>query len=178
MIRALKTKVVVLTLAAALLALPDSPATAQKEDIEILKAALKKALGERTNAGQYRVILIKKGLKKGEPALSISLNANNSPTSAGMRYGIFTDAVKTFRVLQSWDWSSKVKYVLVGEYARVKVGDREAVPQLVFASLISSDKIRETDWDSFDPRKIPEIVDMIQLHESIKGRPMTDKVSQ
>jgi hypothetical protein len=169
MIPALKQTVVVLTLAVAFLALPDSSATAQKEDIEILKAALKKTLGERTNTGHYRVVLIRKGLKKGKPALSISLNANNSPTSAGMRYGIFADVLKTFRVLQSWDWPSKVTYVLVGEYARVKVGNREAVPQLLFATLISSDKIRETDWDSFDPRKIPEIVDMIQLHESIKG---------
>lgn len=176
--RATVQKLIVISLAAALLASSHSPAAAEGEDIEILKAALKKALGERTNAGRYRVILIKKGFKNGDPALSISLNANDSPTPAGTRYGIFTDAVKTFRVLQSWDWPNKVKYVLIGEYARVTAGNRDEMPRLVFASLISCDTIRETDWDAFDPRRIPEIVDMIQLHESIKGHPMTDKGTQ
>ena len=169
MIDTFRQKIVVLTLAVALLALPDPTAAAQKEDIEILKAALKKALGEQTNTGHHRIVMIRKGLKKGEPALSISLNANNSPTSAGLRYGVFEDVVKTFRVLKSWHWPSKVKYVILGSYARVDIGSGERVPQLVFASFISSIKIREIDWDSFDPRKIPETVDMVELHESIES---------
>jgi len=168
---ACRERLLVLSVAVALLAFPASPAAAQKQDIEILKTSLKKALGEQANTGHYRIVLIKKGMINNQPALSIALNANSSPTPAGLRYGIFGDVVKTFRVLKSWAWPGKVRYVMLGEYARVDTGSGKQELHLVFAGLISSHKISETDWDSFDPRKIPEILDSAQLHELIGQGP-------
>jgi hypothetical protein len=80
-----------------------------------------------------------------------------------VRYGIFTDAVKVFKILKSWEWADRVERVLLGEQYPAGDGSSRKASELVFMGLISSYKVRETDWESFNPGKIPEIMDSVQF---------------
>lgn len=155
----LKTAVLAVILAI----LTASVGFAQDADIDILKRALTNSLGEKTNSGARRIASVKQEEKRGRETLYIVLNANSGPTTAAVRYGIFKDAVKVFRILKSWEWPDRVDRVLLGEQDLAGGGSGLNTPQLVFMGVISSDKVRETDWESFNPGKIPEIMDSVQF---------------
>ncbi len=145
-------------------------ALAGSVDIRILKKALTNALGEKSNFGTERLVTVREELKEGGKTLVVGVIANNSPTTAGLRHGIFTDVVKVLRVLKSWNWPDKVDRVMIGEYLPQSRGpDLEARP--VMTCVISSANLRAVNWDSFDPRRVPEIVDAIKLYDPIKLSP-------
>ncbi len=150
-------------LAAVLALLSASVGLAQDQDIDILKRALTNSLGEKTNSGALRVASVKKEVRRGGETLLIVLNANNGPTPAAVRYGIFTDAVKVFKILKSWEWPDRVERVVLGEQCLTGDGSSRKTSELVFMGQISSDKVRETDWESFNPGKIPDIMDSVQF---------------
>ncbi len=143
-------------------------AFSQGMDIKILQKALTKALGEKSNFGVERLVTLREELKEDEKrTLIVGVIANNSPTAAGMCHGIYTDVVKIMRVLKDWGWPDKVEQVMIGEYLPKSSGPNvEARP--VMTCAISSAKIRSLDWNSFDPREVPNVVDAIKLEDPIK----------
>ena len=140
----------------------------QGMDTRILRKALTKALGEKSNFGVERLVTLREELKEDEKrTLIVGVIANNSPTAAGVRHGIYTDVVKIMRVLKDWGWPDKVEQVMIGEYLPKSSGpNAEARP--VMTCAISSAKIRSLDWNSFDPREVPNVVDAIKLEDPIR----------
>ncbi len=155
--------------AALLLARVNAAAVAQHDDVGILARAIEKQLGEKTNTGAPRIIQIRKHAKDGKDALRISLSANNSPTGTGIRNGVFTDMAKVFKILKSWGWPGRVESVVVDEYyCPARYGTAGSLAHLLFIGSIASEKIAETDWDSFDAGHIPELMDDVEMYEPIK----------
>lgn len=151
-------------LAAVLLfCLADLTADAFEPDLDILKRALTKALGKETNTGRPRLAEIKYGDVGGEDVLVIALNANQEPTQAALRYGVFADAVKVLRILKSWDWPNRADRVMIGERI-VQEGDPAGADRLLFSCVISSRQIRTIDWKSFDPRRLPEVAESAEFY--------------
>lgn len=138
---------------------------AQQPDVETLSKALTKSLGKETSYGMPRLLGIKKELRQGKKTLIIAVSANRSPTHIGVRMGAFADALRVFKILQSWDWPDKVEQVMFGGYIKVtgKAVDRV---QPVFMCQISSDKIRNGDWSSVEPKDVPERVDAIRFFDT------------
>lgn len=149
------------------LLLCSSATLAQNVDIRILQKALRNALGEKTNIGTRRVIALREELKEGRKTLVVGVIANDSPTPAGLRHGVFSDVVKVLGVLKSWDWPSKIEQTMIGEYyAESKGPNMEARPVLM--CVVSSETIRDNDWNAFDPGKIPEILDNVRFDDMLK----------
>lgn len=142
-------------------------ALAQSMDIRILQKALISALGEKSNFGTERLVTVREELKEGRKTLIVGVIANNNPTVAGLRHGIFTDVVKILRVLKGWGWPDKVEQVMIGEYLPQSRGPNVEA-RAVMTCVISSAKVRELDWNSIDPRKVPNVVDAIRLEDPIK----------
>ena len=167
MLKAPTRKIIAPTLAVALLLFTATGGFSQSREIKILEKALTSALGEKTNFGTKRVVAVREELKPGGKTLIIGVVANNSPTQAGLRHGIFSDVTKILKVLKSWDWPSKVERAMIGEYyAESHEPNMEARPVLM--CTISSEKIGKTNWNSFDPRRIPDVVDNLQIDDIIK----------
>jgi hypothetical protein len=140
---------------------------AQNADVKILRKALLKALGEKTNVGTRRLALLEQKLDAGGKTLLIGVVGNDSPTLAGYRHGILKDVVTVLRVLKSWGWPSKVdRTVIAAYYAESKGPNMEIRPVLRFA--VSAKTIRRIDWNSFDPRKIPEISDSVSADDMLR----------
>jgi len=144
-----------------LVLLLNSPALAQQGDVDILKRSLAKALGERTNWRTDRIIKVTKGELSGRTTLLIALNANHNLTLAGLRYDALKDVTKVLGILKSWDWPGKVEEVVIIEQYPGSVGSSKGLG-LKFA--LPSAKVRDIDWNSVDPKKIPEIIDVTEQH--------------
>ncbi|MBI5117455.1 hypothetical protein HZA56_13340 [Candidatus Poribacteria bacterium] len=155
-------------IATALVASAGASVLAQHDDPTILARAIEKQLGKKTNTGAPRVVQIKKGVKNGKNVLGISLNANNSPTRAGLQIGVFNDAAKVCKILKGWGWPARVESVMIGEYYSPPNTGTNNLTHLIFAARIASGKISETDWDAFDARNIPEIMDDVEVYEPIR----------
>ncbi len=169
MLKSFRHKSVAALLAIALLLFANA-ARARSPDIRILEKALVNALGEKSNFGTERLITLREELREGEKTLLVGVVANNSPTVAGMRHGIFTDVVRILRVLKSWRWHNRVARVMIAEYLPEARGpDVEA--RAVMTCALSSEKVRDLDWNSFDPRRVPEVVDVMRLDDSLKQQP-------
>lgn len=140
---------------------------AQESDVKILNRALTKSLGEKTNVRTRRVIAVREEVRQGKKTLVVALNANNSPTKAGLHHGIFTDLVRVFKILKSWNWPDRVDQAMIGEYYPFS-DDPNRKGRIVLLCLMSSDKIRRIDWDSFDARRIPEVADALQFYDAAK----------
>ena len=140
---------------------------AQDMDAKILQKALNRALGERTSEGTRRLVSVEQKLEARGKVLLVGVVANDSPTLAGFRHGIYKDAVTVLRVLKSWGWPSKVdKAIIAAYYAESKGPNMELRP--VFKCIVSPDTIRRYDWNAFDPGKIPEIADDVQIDDMLK----------
>jgi hypothetical protein len=162
------TCVIASFIATAFVASPGTSALAQHDDPAILARAIEKQLGEKTNTGDSRVVQIKKGVKDGKNILGISLNANNSPTRAGLRIGVFNDVVKVCKILKSWGWPARVESVMIGEYYYPPHKGTSGLSHLIFAGRIASSRISETDWDSFNAKNLPEIMDDVEVYGPIR----------
>lgn len=152
------------TLAVILLLSPYASVYAQQTDVETLSKALTKALGKETNDGLPRLLGIKTQVNQGKRTLLIAVTAHKSPTHTGIQIGALGDAVKVFKILKSWHWPEKVDQVVIGGYIRVpgKAVDRV---QPILTLQIASDKIGKIDWNSIEPKDVPDKVDSIQLHD-------------
>lgn len=136
-------------------------------DIDVLARALRRALGDETNTGRPRVAEARCGKVGGEDILVLVLNANREPLAAALRHGVLSDVAKTALVLKSWEWPLKVERVMISE--RLSNGQEDpAMDFLLFTCVISSQKIRETDWKSFNPAKIPDIAESAKFYENMK----------
>ena len=144
-----------------------SAAFAQDMDIKILRKALRKALGEKTNDGMQRIVALRQELKEGRKTLLVGVVANKSPTPAGLRHNILVDVARILGILKSWDWPSKVDRALIAEYyVETKGGDLEGRQVLICS--VSSETIKRIDWNTVDPRRILGIVDDAEMDDMIK----------
>ena len=140
---------------------------AQSMDAKILQKALERALGEKTNVGTRRLVSLEQKRDAGEKTLLIGVVANDSPTLAGIRHGILKDVVTVLRVLKSWDWPSKVDRAMIATYYAESRGPNMEI-RPVLTCIVSPETIRRCDWNSFDPGKIPEIADSIQIDDMLR----------
>ncbi|RJP70779.1 MAG: hypothetical protein C4532_08850 [Candidatus Abyssobacteria bacterium SURF_17] len=141
---------------------------AMMKDLDVLKRALAKSLGERSNTGANRIAAVRKSEDHGRDTLLVVLNANSSPTTAGLRHGILDDTATVLEVAKSWGWPDKVDQVIVTEHFPLKGKDAPRDPQPIFVGAISSSKVREVDWGTIDRRKIPEMLDGLSWHGSLE----------
>ena len=160
-------RIIVLSFSVALLLSIGSGAFAQGRDFTILQKALKKALGEETNYRTARLVALRQESREGKNTLMIAVNANRGLTQAALRNGVFKDVTTILRILKSWDWPQKVDQTMIGAYYPVS-GQAPHRARPILLCLFSSDKVRETDWDSFDPKKVPDVADALQLHDMLK----------
>ena len=157
----------VLLLSASVLLVCTGATVAEGKDIGILRKALGNALGAKTNVGTRRLATLRQEVKDGRKTLVIGVIANDNPTPAGLRHGVFTDVARILGVLKSWDWPSKIDRAMIGEYyARPNGSNFEARPLLV--CVVSAETIQRIDWNSLEPRRIPEVVDAVKMDEAIK----------
>ncbi|GAB4330225.1 MAG: hypothetical protein Kow0099_00690 [Candidatus Abyssubacteria bacterium] len=136
-------------------------------EIKVLTRALTKALGEETNTGRPRVAEVRCGTVGGEDILVLVLNANDQPLTAALRHGVLSDVTKTARVLKSWEWPLRVERVMIAERLWSS-SEEERADQLLFTCIISSRRIREIDWKSFDPARIPDIADSAKFYDIVR----------
>lgn len=140
---------------------------AEGKDIRILQKALGNALGAKTNVGTRRLATLRQEVKEGQKTLVIGVIANDNPTPAGLRHGVFTDVARILGVLKSWDWPSKIDRAMIGEYyAKPNGSNFEVRPLLV--CVVSAETIQRIDWNSLEPRRIPEVADVVKMDEAIK----------
>lgn len=137
------------------------------KDLDALKRALAKSLGQKSNTGASRVVAVRVSEDRGRNTLLVILNANSSPTVAGLRHGILDDTATVLNVAKSWKWPDRVDQVVVSEYFPVNVKDpRDSQP--IFVGVISSSKVREVDWETTDRREILEMFDGLSWHHSLE----------
>jgi hypothetical protein len=156
-----------LALSAGILLLCSGAAISPEMEIKILRKALGNALGDKAKAGKRRLVTLRQDVMEGRNTLVIGVIAKDSPTPAGLRHGAFTDVVKILGVLKSWGWPSRIDRAMIGEYyGRAKGSDSTAVPLLKL--VVSAETIRRIDWKTFEPAKIPEIVDAVEMDAIIR----------
>ncbi len=156
-----------LALSALILLVCSGAAISPEMELRILRKALGNSLGEKTNAGTARLVTLRRDAKDGRSALVVGVIANKSPTAAGLRHGAFSDVVKILRVLKDWGWDSKIDRAMIGEYS-VRSNGSEDTAEPLLKLVVAAETIRRIDWKTFDPTKIPEIAEAVEMDAIIR----------
>ena len=133
-----------------------------KADLEVLGKALEKALGAKTDYGARRVISLEQYNRKGTRYLLVGIRLNRHFTAAGLRHNALADTAAVLRTASSWGWEKKAEKIVLLEDLIPK-GERR--PQLFFSCSISAEALAKVDWDSVNPKEIPQYLEDAVFHK-------------
>jgi hypothetical protein len=135
----------------------------EKADLEILKKALEKALGEKTNYGTPRILTLERATVRGENNLFIAVHANKHLTSAGVRHGALTDVADILRVAKSWGWAEKISHIMILENRPLKKNTEQ--PRPLFSCSVTAQMSAQVKWESLDTKEVLQYLEHPQFYE-------------
>ncbi len=134
----------------------------EKAELDVLRKALEKALGNETNYGSKRILNLEEAVPRGEETLFVSIHANRQLTVAGVRHGALNDVASVLRVARSWGWAEKVQRIVILESLTLK---GEEAPRPLFSCSVSASTLAEVDWTNLNSKDILKRLERAQFFE-------------
>jgi hypothetical protein len=134
----------------------------EKTDLEILRKAFEKSLGETTNYGVRRIGRMEKSLVDGKRVLFVAVQVNRHVTTGGVRHNALSDAAAILRVAKSWGWAGKVERVVIMESL---IPDGEERARAVLSCSISSEALAKMERASLSPEVVSKYLEHVRFYE-------------
>jgi hypothetical protein len=134
----------------------------EKTDLEILRKAFEKSLGETTNYGLRRLGKLEKSSVEGKRVLFVAVQVNRHVTAAGVRHNALADVAAILRVAKSWGWADKVERVVIVE-SLIPDGEERARP--VLSCSISNEALAKVERASLTPEVVSKHLEHVRFYE-------------